>query len=93
MIAWPSSCSCFASGRTVGAATSQTTSSTSLRRPGLPVLDGSTFPCEIESSPAIMVDLKTHEQIDLEKKRHDVSTSLNYYPVDAGPPIPVMVGK
>jgi hypothetical protein len=25
--------------------------------------------------------------------RFDVATSLNYYPVDAGPPTPVVVGK
>ncbi|KAG6353609.1 hypothetical protein INS49_005571 [Diaporthe citri] len=32
-------------------------------------------------------------QTDSEENRHDVSTSLNYYPIDAGAPVPVMVGN
>lgn len=52
-----------------------------------------TVPSEIESSPANMADLKTDEQTVSEGSRHDVSTSLNYYPIDAGSPIPVIVGK
>ncbi|KAI3392055.1 hypothetical protein diail_6310 [Diaporthe ilicicola] len=39
-----------------------------------------------------MATLKTKDGSRLEENRHDVSTSLNYYPVDAGPPIPVIIG-
>lgn len=40
-----------------------------------------------------MVDPKVQEQAVFGENGHDVSTSLNYYPIDAGPPIPVTVGK
>lgn len=37
-------------------------------------------------------DQTVHRQVSKDD-RHDVPTSLNYYPIDAGPPIPVTVGK
>ncbi|KAL1865002.1 hypothetical protein Daus18300_007349 [Diaporthe australafricana] len=39
-----------------------------------------------------MANLTTQVGSQSEENRHDVSTSLNYYPVDAGSPTPVIVG-
>lgn len=40
-----------------------------------------------------MADIKSQEETNAEEKRYNVSTALNYYPADAGSPIPVIVGK
>lgn len=40
-----------------------------------------------------MAGIKSQEEINAEESRHNVSTTLNYYPADAGSPIPVVVGK
>lgn len=40
-----------------------------------------------------MADIKSQEETNAEEKRFNVSTALNYYPADAGSPIPVIVGK
>lgn len=53
--------------------------------------DRLTLPTKLGSMLANMIERK--RTIQVSDDRHDVPTSLNYYPVDAGPPVPVTVGK
>lgn len=63
------------------------------KHPYLTVLDDLTIPSEIESSLFKMADIKSQEETNADENLHNVSTALNYYPADAGSPIPVIVGK